>query len=240
MKYAIIAAGEGSRLAAEGIREPKPLVRVGEECLIDRLIRIFMDNNAEDIVCICNDSAEEVVNHLSMLQHNGLNGRCVPLHYVVKSTPSSMHSLYAISPFLSDAPFILTTVDTVFSESEFAAYVECFIHCNADGLMGITDYIDDESPLYVQVDDNFEITGFLDHANDCLYASAGIYGLHPMALTTLRRCIERGDQRMRNFQRALLAEHVRLKAWPYTKVLDVDHVDDILKAESFLGSIQRL
>ena len=39
MKYAVIAAGEGSRLAGEGIEVPKPLVRIGGECLIDRLIR---------------------------------------------------------------------------------------------------------------------------------------------------------------------------------------------------------
>ena len=55
MKYAIIAAGEGSRLAREGIWEPKPLVEVGGERLIDRLFRIFTANNADEIVVICND-----------------------------------------------------------------------------------------------------------------------------------------------------------------------------------------
>ena len=55
MKYAIIAAGEGSRLAQEGVSAPKPLVQVGGECLIDRLLRIFMQNSAEEIVVICND-----------------------------------------------------------------------------------------------------------------------------------------------------------------------------------------
>ena len=52
MKFAIIAAGEGSRLASEGINVPKPLIEVGGEKLIDRLIRIFMDNEAEEIVVI--------------------------------------------------------------------------------------------------------------------------------------------------------------------------------------------
>ena len=42
MKYAIIAAGEGSRLASEGVEKPKPLVCINGEPLIDRLIRIFM------------------------------------------------------------------------------------------------------------------------------------------------------------------------------------------------------
>ena len=56
MRYAIIAAGEGSRLAAEGIKDPKPLVRVHGERLIDRLIRIFMEHDAEEI-CICAKSS---------------------------------------------------------------------------------------------------------------------------------------------------------------------------------------
>ena len=40
---------------------------------------------------------------------------------------------------------------------------------------------------------------------------------------------------MRNFQRALLTDGMRLKAWPMTKVLDIDHADDIRKAEDFLS-----
>ena len=80
MKYAIIAAGEGSRLAAEGITTPKPLVEVGGELLIDRLIRIFMQNGADEIVCICNGHTPIVASHLLQLQRDGLKGRPVPLH----------------------------------------------------------------------------------------------------------------------------------------------------------------
>jgi hypothetical protein len=40
---------------------------------------------------------------------------------------------------------------------------------------------------------------------------------------------------MRNFQRALLDDGLRLKAWPFGKVLDVDHATDIAKAEAFLN-----
>ena len=67
MKYAIIAAGEGSRLAAEGVESPKPLVKIGHERLIDRLIRVFMDNDAEEIVVICNDITTEVSFHAQFL-----------------------------------------------------------------------------------------------------------------------------------------------------------------------------
>ena len=223
MKYAIIAAGEGSRLAAEGIRQPKPLVRIGGECLLDRLIRIFMDNDADEIVVICNEQSEQVIQHLSRLQRDGLQGRPVPLRVVVKSTPSSMHSLYEISPYLQGGPFILTTVDTIFREDEFRDYVAAFRSDNSlrltaysllpsTILMGVTSYIDDEKPLYVDVDDDMNITAFRDELKTqnselrTQYISAGIYGLTPEALQTLNACVERGESRMRNFQRALLTD----------------------------------
>ena len=233
MKYAIIAA-EGSRLAQEGISNPKPLVKVGGEHLIDRLMRVFMQNGATEIVAICNEQMTEVQQHLQKIQEEGQ----VPLKFIVKSTPSSMHSMWELSRWLGDEPFVLTTVDTIFREGEFAAYVQCFQSLveqgSADGLMGVTDYIDDEKPLYVATDEALQITGFLDQCDDPKYISGGIYGLTPKSIATLRRCTERGESRMRNFQRALVTDGLRLKAYPFSKVLDIDHASDIQKAEDFL------
>ena len=71
----------------------------------------------------------------------------VPLRVVVKSTPSSMHSLYELSPFLDDEVFCAATVDTVFREQDFAGYVKALqrmcIDSDADGLMAVTAHIDD-------------------------------------------------------------------------------------------------
>ncbi len=241
MKFAVIAAGEGSRLAAEGISLPKPLVKVNGEPLIDRLIRIFMENDADEIVVICNDHTPLVKEHLVSYL---LPLTSYLLKIVVKSTPSSMHSFFEISHLLTGGPFILTTVDTVFREEEFAQYVQAFRHCEADGLMGVTSYIDDESPLYVETTPDMSITAFLDTPPHLslttnlspltTYISAGIYGLHGNALLTLDRCIQRQESRMRNFQRALLADGLQLQAYPFSKVFDIDHASDIRKAEQFL------
>lgn len=235
MKFAIIAAGDGSRLAQEGVTEPKPLVKVRGERLIDRLIRIFMENNATEIVVICNEQMFDVANHLKMIQAKGLNGLPIPLRFVVKSTPSSMHSFYELRDFLRDEPFILTTVDTLFDESEFHDYVLSFQDKIAHGtaaLMGVTDYIDDEKPLYVGVDNVMRIKGYYDNAQvDSRFISAGIYGLTASSLDILESCIEKGEGRMRNFQRALVAAGLRMEAYPLTKVFDIDHIEDIRKAD---------
>ena len=235
MKYAIIAAGEGSRLAQEGVAAPKPLVKVGGEMLIDRLIRVFMDNNASEICVICNEQMTAVAEHLEKIQQEGR----VPLKYMVKSTPSSMHSLWELSKWLKDEPFVLTTVDTIFSGENFKEYVTVTNYLiengYTDGMMGVTDYIDDEKPLYVGTDDYKTITGFYDTCDNPKYISGGIYGLSPKALDTLNKCIERGESRMRNFQRALIADGLKLMAFNFDKVLDIDHASDIEKAESFLN-----
>lgn len=257
MKYAIISAGEGSRLAKEGIGVPKPLVKVGGECLIDRLIRIFAAQGASEIVIICraaedeNDPMALVHEHLLEIESEGLGGVAVPVRHIVKATPSSMHSFHELSKYLQGEPFVLTTVDTIFREEEFADYVAAFESSDCDGLMGVTDYIDDEKPLYVktspapstggeaspgQSQGQSQITGFLDADPEysCTYISGGIYGLKPNAIDTLNRCIASGRSRMRNFQRALVEDGRRLVAFPFSKVLDIDHASDIEKAERFI------
>ena len=60
MKYALIAAGDGSRLLAEGVTQPKPLVEVHGESLLSRLFNIFINNDAESICIIINEKMVEV------------------------------------------------------------------------------------------------------------------------------------------------------------------------------------
>jgi NDP-sugar pyrophosphorylase family protein len=239
MNYAIIAAGEGSRLAQEGVNEPKPLVKIQNEHLIDRLIRVFMDNDAERITIICNNLTTKVSQHLLKLEEDGLNGRPVPLNFIVKTTPSSMHSFFELSKLFDDKPFVMTTVDTIFKTEEFNEYISAFRECiksGYDGMMGVTDYIDDEKPLYVSTDSDMNVTGFFDdNENNSKYISGGIYGLDIKALDTLNDCIARGESRMRNFQRGLIRDGRKLKAFSFSKVMDIDHADDILKAEKFLS-----
>jgi NDP-sugar pyrophosphorylase family protein len=230
MKFAILAAGEGSRLAQEGVELPKPLVKINGEAMIDRLIRIFKDNGAEEIVIITNNLTPLTQNHLRDLQTKDES-----IKLIVKTTPSSMHSFYELKPLIGNGKFCLTTVDTIFREKEFGEYIDAFKAYEGDGMMAVTDYIDDEKPLYVSTDAAMGITGFLDACDAPKYISGGIYGLTPRSIVTLRGCIERGESRMRNFQRALIADGLRLRAWAFSKVLDIDHKSDIGKAEEFLS-----
>lgn len=232
MNYAIIAAGEGSRLAQEGVAKPKPLVDICGEPMIGRLINLFCRCNAESISIIVNEQMTEVREYIESLSLD------IPLNLVVKTTPSSMHSFFELSRVIPKGRFCLTTVDTIFREQDFRPYIEAMeADERYDGMMAVTDYIDDEKPLYVQTDDDLNITAFRDERYDgAKYISGGIYALNEKAIDVLADCMERVVARMRNFQRALVDAGLRLKAYPMGKILDVDHAGDIEKAENFINS----
>ena len=232
MRFAIIAAGEGSRLASEGVKAPKPLIEIQSVPLIERLVRIFARQGADSINIIVNEQQPETLAHIRELQ------KLFPINVVVKSTPSSMHSLHALSHLLRGDKFCLTTVDTLFHEEEFAEYIKTFKESDGDGIMAVTDYIDDEKPLYVDTDSQLDITAFCDKPTEnSHYISGGIYGLTPKALDILDECMAEGIERMRNFQRRLVDGGMRLKAYPFTKIIDIDHAEDIEKAERFISRV---
>lgn len=239
MNFGIIAAGEGSRLAQEGVSYPKPLVPIQGIPMIGRLIEIFTRCGAERIAVIVNEQMTEVREFVEELQDRST----VAIDLVVKSTPSSMHSFYELGKLLKGhGRFIVTTVDTIFREQDFIRYVDAYKSAaESDGMMAVTSFVDDEKPLYVETDADMNIKGFSDTPvsisetdGDREFISGGIYGLADKAVDVLDLCLREGVSRMRNYQRALVKNGLRLKAFDMGKILDVDHADDIRKAEEFI------
>lgn len=236
MNFGIIAAGEGSRLVTEGAVLPKPLLEVDGEPMIARLIHIFERCGASSINIVINDMMPQVKTFLE----NFTPADGVELNFRVKTTPSSMHTFAELAKMLRGrGRFIATTVDTIFRESEFRKYAASWEESpdKLDGLMAVTDYVDDEKPLYVSTTPDLEIDGFLDTPKPGVrYISGGIYGLGERALEVLADCMKFGVSRMRNYQRALIEEGLDLKAYPMGKIIDVDHMGDLSKANVFLKS----
>lgn len=239
MNFGIIAAGEGSRLAGEGVSLPKPLVNINGIPMIRRLIDIFSHCGAGKICVVVNERMVEVRKYVEDLAQV----YPVPIELTVKTTPSSMHSFHEIGKMLrGHGRFVATTVDTIFRENDFRKYVEAFAGApsTVDGMMAMTSYIDDEKPLYIaarrEEDGMPRITAFLDRKEAGVrYVSGGIYGLSDKALDVLDHCLEEGVARMRNYQRALVESGLDIRGYDMGKIIDVDHAGDIPKAEEFLA-----
>ncbi len=224
----IIAAGEGIRLKNEGIKVSKPFVKINGVPLIHRIINIAIENGIKSVSCIINENSNDLKDYLTK------NNFPVPINLIVKSTKSSLHSLFELSKIIS-SPFLLTTSDSIFREKDFANYINFAINKDqADGIFATTDFIDDEKPLYIEVDENFRIINFYDENNGYKYVSGGMYFFKKSIKKEVEEAVNSGVVRLRNFQRFLIQNGYGIYAYPFSKIIDVDHVSDIEKAEKFL------
>lgn len=230
MEYAIIAAGEGQRLKKEGFKKAKPLLPLLGVPMIERLINIFAAQGARSVFIIINGKNKEL--HKFLIKHEFK----IPIHLLIKDTVSSLHSFVALQEaFPHWDSCCLTTTDTVFEPDTFGQYVEAFQQGDMDGLFAVTPFVDDESPLYVTVNSDNRIVCFSDNKYPhAAFVSGGIYCLRKKAMQAAVESLAAGNQRMRNYQRFLIDKGFMIKAYPFAKIIDVDHLHDRETAEYFL------
>lgn len=230
MKAGIIAAGEGSRFVQSGIHVPKPLLRVGGVTLLERTLRTLVRNGATEVALIVNERMPELVDHAQSL------GLPVPLRPVIRTTPSSMHSLHALASILGDDRFLLCTVDSVVRPEEAAGFVSDFrAHPEADLELAYTGFVDDEKPLRIAVDDAGRVTALGEAAADQPLCTVGMYGLSPAVLPLLDRTVAQGLTTLRTFLGAVVDSGFSVRGYRFTKAIDVDRPHDVEVAEAFLS-----
>jgi len=227
MTLAIIAAGEGSRLKSEGMRVPKPLVEIGGIPMIDRIITIAADNGISDAVCIINEESLQVLSHIKSKNYT------IPVQVKVNSTPSSLHTMYELKDFI-DKPFLMGTVDSIFKPEEYSSFINyCRESKSTDVILGITDYIDDETPLCVELAGKNIISFHNERANH-KWATGGVYYFKPEVFTFAEKAIDSGIFRLRNLLNMLLNEGLNIEGYKFSKIIDVDHLNDLKAANDFL------
>lgn len=228
LKAGIIAAGEGSRLRAEGVVTAKPLVRINGVPLIERLLTSFARSGISDVVCIVNEDS------LSVREYVESTVQPIPVRFIVRSTPSSMHSLFALAPHLQDGRFLLSTVDAVYCEDDFRNYLRyADDHPDLEGLLAVTSFVEDESPLYVDLDDNRRIRRFSKSAPTG-WVTGGLYIFSPRIFDEMGFALATGLERLRNFLAHLVTRGYTMEGFPFGKIVDVDHVGDIAAAEALV------
>lgn len=232
MKMGIIAAGTGERLARGGIATPKPLVRVGARPLIGRIIDAAAKIDVSSIAIIVNDVQPAVAGYLRSAPSP------VPLDLIVKTTPSSMESLFALAPLLGDEPFVLFTVDVVFGQQTLADFVrDAQALKESKGVLALTQFVDDEKPLWAAIDDSNRITAMGDAARGGPFITAGFYYFAPDIFSEIDAARRKNLNALRQFLGHLIDNGYLISGVPVSKTVDVDFPEDIRKAEDFLKEI---
>ncbi len=234
MEYAILAAGQGSRLSKEGVKESKPMIRILGQPMIERLIRLLVSCGAERVHVVTNPAMDDLNEHLAYLRDT--EGLPVSFRPIV-----SDNSFYSLSEAACDikGKFIALTVDAIFPLDEFKDYIKA-VETMPEGmaLMALTRYVDDESPLYARLaDDESEVIDYRyggEPFEGTPIVSAGIYGITDKIMDIAQR--DQYPASTSDFQRILaVGNDIKVVPFVMSKAFDVDHVSDLRSAEQFLG-----
>ncbi|HEY6861628.1 MAG TPA: NDP-sugar synthase [Pseudolabrys sp.] len=217
----IIAAGVGSRLRADGYRVSKPMVPVAGRPLIDLALDRFRAVGIRRLTIIINDRSDDCRQWLS--DHGG----DFDLDIIVRATPSSYASFQLVVDRLARAPAVITTIDAIMPVNDFLTFVKSAIGLAKDAVvLGLTDYVDDENPLWATLD---AADGRIRQlgGNVGTHVTAGLYWLpaqRPAEPAT-------GFARLRDYLGWLVAEHQPVYGIVLPRVFDIDRARDIVAAE---------
>ncbi len=229
MKAGIIAAGHGDRLRAAGIATPKPLLAIGGRPMIARAIDTARTAGASSIAVIVNAETDAV---RSFLETNDFG---IPIDLVQRTTASSAESFLALRPLLADAPFLLLTVDAIVAPAAVRALTAWAMVCpEAAGVLGVTRLVDDEKPLWAELDPDDRIVTLGDPTR-AHHVTAGVYFLKPVVYSLADARGSSGWSAFRLLLGALLAQGHPLYGYDVGACIDVDRREDIAAAERLLG-----
>ena len=231
-----MAGGLGSRFVKEGYECPKPMVPLFGKPMLGVLVDTLMKCGAERIYVGANARMQMLLDYLEELKTQGL-----PIEVRPIITDNSYCTLKAASEGI-EGKFIAMTCDAIFPTDEFRNYVKAVEEAPADvAMMGLTRFVEDESPLYARVSEEGEVIDYRyggEPFAEGTIVSAGLYGLSGKIMGVIPE-LGLEPESLSDFQR-LLAVKTPVKVLPYefTIAFDVDNTRDRLHAEEFLAKFQ--
>ena len=226
MSAGIIAAGDGSRFKMSGIKIHKPMIPVSGFPLIGHTLKNLERAGFKRVVIIFNESEIECVgwvqNHFKGLE----------FEFIVKSTQSSFESFFLVGKKLGKGRHLITTVDSICSSRDLLKMAQFPLQPNHNLYLGVTEWVDDEKPLWVQMEEKTNRITALGISSG-KSATAGFYNV-PDEIFSLK--VDQKFSSLRVFLKWLVEKGVPVYGVLLSKVVDVDSPRDVQSAEEMLLS----
>lgn len=221
----IIAAGEGSRLSH--LSMIKPLAPVAGKPLIHWVVDGLRYAGADKITVLTNSRGTAVPPSLKASFPD------VSFDFVTADTASSFESFRLVSLRLAEAnqDFVISTTDALIRTEDVRKFVASCRASRCDAGLALTAFVDDEKPLWADVDEVGLVTGLGDGAKTKRFVTCGLYYMTKLAAGRLPAAAE--HQRLRDYLSSLTAT-LRVAGVVLSKTLDVDRPSDLSMAEQYL------
>jgi NDP-sugar pyrophosphorylase family protein len=225
IRAGIIAAGDGSRL--KGAADIKPLAVVAGKPLINWVVEGLRYAGSEKITVITNSQGKAVPEKLKTAFPK------MDFDFVTADTASSFETfrLAALRMAEDNQDFIISTTDALIRPEDVKKFVASCRASRCDAGLALTTFIDDEKPLYADVDEVGLVTRLGTDAKTKRFVTCGLYYMTRAAASGLPAAAAHG--RLRDYLSSLTAT-LRVAGVVISKSLDVDRPSDLAAAEAFL------
>jgi NDP-sugar pyrophosphorylase family protein len=231
----ILAGGEGTRLRSGGITLPKPLVQVAGQPQVVRLVETLAALGCETITCVVRDGVPDVERTIAATDV------AVPIRVVTRRPPTSLHSLREGLDVVPPGPVFCTMVDTVMPPADWQAVwreTRAALDAGAEAVLVVTSHVDDEKPLWVELDAGGRVTEVRD-APPADVVTGGVYAFGESVRPGAAAAVAEGLRRMRAFLRVLVAKGHRVAAVEVPRIVDLDRPSDLDDANRWLALNER-
>ena len=230
-RVGILGAGLGSRLNSAAGAKPLAPVLNGRS-LLELLVGRLRKAGVHTISCALRAEQFNRERRSFLPQAPGLT-------YLFADTESSLHTLAALIEKLgaSEGPVLFMMADTVMLPDDFTRFLAfcASLPENANAVL-VTPFVDDEKPLWVDVDAGGLVTRFGSEKGS--FVTSGMYFLSPAAMKIALEEVAGGTHKMRNFLSKLAERKLPINSFVVAKTIDVDHPSDLEKAAQFLQADQ--
>jgi NDP-sugar pyrophosphorylase family protein len=228
----VLAGGEGSRLRADGIADPKPLVPVAGRPQAQWVLEGLASIGCASLTCAARDEMPGLIPTLRSW-HFDPALRVVPCR-----TPSSLHSLVLGLEAVPPGPVLCSMVDTVMRMDDWRRVAAS----SAEGLrrgsavvVAVTRSANDDSALFVTRDPEGTVQAFDRSPGVPLWVTGGVYALDAAVRPFAAEALAAGVSRMRGFLNWLLRRGIHIGSVEVARIIDLDRAADVPLADAWLG-----
>jgi NDP-sugar pyrophosphorylase family protein len=230
MNLVIIETDINPHIKTEGLKSSKGMMKIKDEYLIERIIRIGRLNGIKRVFCLINQHEPELKSYLST------NDLGVPIKFIVPNLGSSMHILVALAPIHQKEPFFLVNTNSVFLEREFSEFVTySLLQEGIDGVIAVTRNLNDEKPLGVAMNDEDIILKFNNSKDGYSWFNGGIYYFSSQILNEINYAFLSHITGIEKFLHFVIESGYILKGFSFSKIIKVETTADIIIAEDLIG-----
>jgi NDP-sugar pyrophosphorylase family protein len=218
-----------SRIKAEKLKRSVSSMKIKNEYLIERIIRIGRQNGIKNVFCLINPHEPELKHYLST------NDLGVPIKFIVPNLGSSMHILVALASIRHKEPFFLINTNSVFLEREFSEFTTySLLQEGIDGAIAVTRNLNDEKPLGVAMNDEDVILKFNNSKAGYSWFDGGIYYFSSQILNETNYAFLSHITGIEKFLHFVIESGYLLKGFSFSKIIKVETAADIIIAEDLI------